>query len=180
MSEVEITEITEPPVATSIEGTSSIGVTHRDGMLRAIATRAIAAGERIVTLFGEIRDRPAWTSVQVDEETHIDVPADSSLEETIRRCPWRFLNHSCKPNATFRGRALFAVEPIDAGTEITFHYATTEYRLDAPFRCGCGESECLGEVRGYAHMSDEQRASIADFVLPHVVRLAEREGRRGD
>jgi hypothetical protein len=34
----------------------------------------------------------------------------------------RFLNHSADPNADWWGNELYAIRPISAGDEITFHY----------------------------------------------------------
>ena len=34
----------------------------------------------------------------------------------------RFLNHSSRPNAEFRGQHLYAVRNIQSGDEVTFHY----------------------------------------------------------
>lgn len=60
-------------------------------------------------------------------------------------------NHSCEPNAGFRGQiVLESMRPIEIGEQVTFDYAMTlaeapgikPYELD----CQCGNRSCRGKV----------------------------------
>ncbi|MCB9871564.1 MAG: SET domain-containing protein [Planctomycetes bacterium] len=154
---------------------SRIGVAVRGTHRYAVALRAIGVAECIVEVAGELRDQPSQTSLQIDERVHLDVPEHLDPEVVARRFPWRFLDHSCRPNAAFRGRRLIALEDIAPGRAVTFHYATTEYDLAVPFACECGEEDCLGVIRGYRALSGPQRERLSGAVLPHVLRCAGRE-----
>jgi SET domain-containing protein len=56
------------------------------------------------------------------------------------------LNHSCMPNAAFRGRWLVALASIGAGWEITIDYLATERKISHPFMCSCGMPNCRGRI----------------------------------
>lgn len=63
--------------------------------------------------------------------------------------PFKYLNHSCNPNAAIRGKvSLVAIANIKKGDEITFDYSTTEVdeRWEMPYRCRCGNSNCRGTI----------------------------------
>lgn len=81
---------------------------------------------------------------------------------------WRFLNHSCEPNAFLRGLTLVALDDIPEGAEITFDYNTTEWDMAHPFACVCGTPACVGVVRGYRHLDDAARARLLPWVAEHL------------
>lgn len=143
----------------------AVGILHAGGEFRVVAMRAVAAGEVLLTIEGEVVARPSRTSVQVSEREHVDVPATWTLEEVLARAPWRFLNHACEPSAWVRGREVVALRPLAPFEEVTFDYATTEASMATPFRCRCGAPSCGGrEIRGFLHLPpDEQRRR-----LPHL------------
>lgn len=63
----------------------------------------------------------------------------------------KFLNHSCKPNASLRkiGTHLFivSIEPIAVGTEIVVDYSTFTASDDIwEMKCNCGERMCRKKV----------------------------------
>lgn len=102
------------------------------------ATEAVAAGEWIVRIEGEVRSRPSRFSIQIGQDRHIDVSEGSSLEEMLANHCWWFVNHCCEPNATIRDREIVAVRAIGAGEEVTFSYVSTELELAETFVCRCG------------------------------------------
>lgn len=149
-------------------------VIRRSAQFQVIATAAIAVGQPILAIEGMEVARPSRFSVQVAEDCHIEVPVDLGLEEAMDRHPWRFLNHSCAPNACLRGRTLVARQPIAVGAEVTFDYHTTEWELASPFRCACGASDCVGEVRGFRHLAPARRRGLAPWLAEHLLaRLAD-------
>ena len=106
--------------------------------------------------------------MQVGADEHIDLPEGLSLEQILDNYLWRFLNHSCDPNAMFRDRALVAIREIRAWDEITFHYSSTEYEMAVPFACRCGSLFCAGQIRGFKHMSRAARQRLRPFLADHL------------
>jgi hypothetical protein len=52
-----------------------------------------------------------------------------------------------------------ALKKIEEGDEMTFFYPSTEWNMVQPFKCFCGSSRCLGEIKGAAHISPEVLSS---------------------
>jgi len=148
---------------------AELAVGTNNGQLCAIATRSYAPGDEIVWLTGTVEARPSRYSVQVGVDQHVEPPMGAGLEEMIDSHTWRYMNHSCDPNSAFRGRTLYAIKPIAAGDEVRFHYAATEYEMAEAFTCRCGAAACVGEVRGYRFLTEEQKRRMAEHVQPHVL-----------
>lgn len=129
-------------------GTEGIAAEHVDGQGQLVATKDFEIGDQVLYLEGDIFEQPSRFSVQVGPGQHVDLPAALQTEPPMDRYLWRFLNHSCEPNAMVVGRKLIATRPIGAGDEITFDYNRTEDDLATPFECQCGSGECCGVVRG--------------------------------
>lgn len=132
------------------------------------ATCRIPFGTRVLSIEGRLQSHPTRYSIQLDVGTHIEADGDLPDGEMRRRHPWRFLNHSCDPNARVEGRMLVALRPIAEGEQITFDYTTTESSMAEPFDCMCGSKECLGTVRGYAHLDEPARRARAGRLAPHL------------
>jgi hypothetical protein len=142
-------------------------VTRRDDGHHAVALEAVRAGEVLLEVEGVFVDRPDRYSLQVDANLHIVPPPGVSREDDAERYRWRYLNHSCRPNATFRGRLLVAVAPIGRGEEVTFDYNTTEVEIARPFECRCGH--CGGRViRGFRHLSRAEQRRREPFLAGHL------------
>ncbi|MCA8941869.1 MAG: SET domain-containing protein [Planctomycetes bacterium] len=162
---------------TAISSDRPLTVVECGGQRTAVATRDFAPGETILRLTGVFVSRPTRYSVQVSEVGHIEPPDLPPGHPDHATYAWRFLNHSCEPNATFRGETLVAIAPIEKGEEVRFHYAATEYDVAAPFDCRCGSARCIGRVRGYRHLSASERQRIARFAQEHVLDAALRDER---
>lgn len=78
-------------------------------------------------------------TVQIDDELFMvgnEVPQASD-----------FVNHSCGPNAGFRGNVvLVAMREIEPGEEITYDYAMSDAAPLNDFECRCGADACRGRV----------------------------------
>lgn len=65
-------------------------------------------------------------------------------------CPWRYVNHSCRPNAGLKGKVtVVAMKNIKRTEQITIDYSITE---DDPFwkmRCKCGQKNCRKIIKCY-------------------------------
>jgi len=128
----------------------------------------IAAGEIILVLTGRRVRRPDLYSVQVGPRTHLAAPDGIPWNERVAEYGWRFLNHSCEPNAYLRGVELVARVDIPAGGEVTFDYNTTEWDMSHPFTCQCGARSCVGTVRGYRWLDTTARARLLPFLADHL------------
>lgn len=77
--------------------------------------------------------------VGIDKNTWID-PAP----------PYRFINHSCNPSASIRGKiTMIALRDLKPGEEVTLDYSLIEAdpRWHLEYRCKCGEPNCRGIIR---------------------------------
>lgn len=145
-------ETTDP---TSDTSTEHVTVEIVDGHHGLVATKDFESGDVVLILHGEITSTPSRYSVQIGPDRHIEVPDEVKASGSLDRYRWRFLNHSCAPNAAFEGRALIAAQTIRASEQITFDYNTTEFDLASPFACHCGAKDCCGVVRGARWQKDE-------------------------
>lgn len=168
-----------PPLSTVPlrSGPVRICVVTRRGQRSVVAAAPFAAGDEILVVDGAFVDRPSRYTVQIGPNAHVEPPADADPAAPDGRGAWRWLNHSCAPNAVLYGRALVALRPIAAGADVTFDYEANEWEMAAPFRCECGAPACRGWIRGYRHLSPAQRAALASPVAEHIAALAALAGR---
>jgi hypothetical protein len=94
---------------------------------------------------GEILSHPTYLTVQVDTDKHIMLQPEHL----------QYINHSCDPNVFFDTYTMrvVALKRISEGDEMTFFYPSTEWDMAQPFQCHCGCSNCLGEIKGAAHIN---------------------------
>ena len=138
------------------------------GNYHVLATAPIGRGHRVLRLEGDLRSQPTRYTVQVAAGLHLEVPPEAGLELVLDRYFWRFLNHSCDPNATLRGQELMARRRIQPWEEVTFDYDTTEYDMAEPFPCRCGSPSCRGLIRGFRHLDPTQRRRLRARLAPHL------------
>ena len=155
------------PFATPSSQVQVAGVPHE---YKILATAKVEPGERLFLVEGIETDRPSRYSIQTDDRVHIDVAPGSSHEDMVARYPWRFLNHCCTPNAMLRGRECVALQTIEAGDEVTYHYDTTEFDMAAPFECRCGAPDCLRSIRGFKHLPLDKQTPLSLWLADHLRR----------
>lgn len=112
------------------------------------AQRAYTPGQVVADFSaGMILSKPTYLTVQVDIDKHIMLQPEHL----------QYINHSCDPNVFFDTYAMkvIALKPIEEGDEMTFFYPSTEWDMAQPFKCYCGSSKCLGEIRGAAHIDPQ-------------------------
>lgn len=149
---------------------SSLAVVRQGGSFALVTTVALERGEEILVVTGRETAVPTRHSLQVGALVHVDVSADVGPIEALDVHPWRFLNHSCDPNARFVGRSLIARRAIAPWTAVTFDYATTEWDMAEPFDCSCVAIHCRGVVRGHRWLSRDDASRIAHMTQPWLVR----------
>ncbi len=85
--------------------------------------------------------------------------------------PFRFLNHSCEPNAAVAGKkTLVALENIRAGTEITIDYSMTDADPHWSLQCACKAPSCRKQVRAIYTVP----AEVFKRHMPHVPQYFQR------
>jgi hypothetical protein len=153
---------------------AGVAVLRSDNEFRLLSARGARAGDFLFFVEGELSRVPSRYTVQVDVDRHVDIPVGETLETTLDRYFWRFMNHSCDPSAVIRGREVFARRGLVPGEEITFNYNTTEYEMFEPFDCHCGHAACQGRVGGYRFLSSAGRAQLAATAAAHLLGVGDR------
>lgn len=117
--------------------------------------RCIAANEPIrkgeIVCYGDSSkiNRPIKYSYQIDDNVHLIGPGG--------------LDHNCsKPTCGIDRETnnFLALRDIESGELLTFNYLSTEYEMNAPFKCVCGESKCFGHIKGFKYLSSEDKEYI--------------------
>src|SRR5712692_3899780 len=126
--------------------------THGKGVY---AREAVPAGERIAILGGDIMlideidllpDRLQDYPMQIEERFVLGSRSATEPDDA------EFFNHSCDPNAGFKGQIfMVAMRPIRAGEEVTFDYGMAVSKSvgsDVVFEmnCICGAPTCRGVI----------------------------------
>lgn len=128
-------------------------------------TEAIQIGETIMELGGKILSSPTRTSIQVDENKHL---------ENVHKFGG-FLNHSCEPNTCidFDQLRLRAIKPIGKNEEATFNYLTTEWDLINKFKCNCSSKDCCKNVNGFKYLTSKQQNQLLPLISPFLKKKLE-------
>ncbi len=152
-----------------------VKVEAADGSHRVVASEEIDAGMEVLEVCGVLVDRPSRYTIQVEAGAHIELPLAAIRSGELNSHPWRYLNHSCRPNAALSGLQLLAISPIRTGEEVTFDYNTTEFEMAAPFMCRCGH--CGGvPVRGFKFLSAAEQRALYPRLAVHLRRTLNRDG----
>lgn len=128
------------------------------------ARRAIRAGEAILTFTGPLLTRAELREddyhLQIGDELYLG-PSGAADD---------YVNHSCEPNAGFRGGlVLVARRDIAPHEEITWDYGTAIDEADfAGFDCRCGAATCRGQVRSFRHLDRATQERLRPWLLPYL------------
>src|SRR5688572_26102552 len=112
------------------------------------AQRSYQPGEVVIAFSArEVVSEANYLTVQVGLNRHILLYPEHL----------QYINHSCDPSVFFDTHAMqiVALKEIEEGDEMTFFYPSTEWDMAQPFTCFCGSANCLGEIRGAAHINPE-------------------------
>lgn len=112
------------------------------------AVKDIKEGEALVRFDGEAKTKPDRMTLQIGKDKHLGGPGE--------------VNHSCDPNCHIEldPPRLISSQKIQKGEEITFNYLTTEWEFAETFRCKCDSSNCFGKIKGFKHLSPEERQEL--------------------
>lgn len=121
------------------------GVFVKDGLIEKEEMLFVMGGS-ILTIEDENQLRGVVADKPIEISEHFSIGPRNAAE--LRRMPQHYVNHSCAPNAGFKGQIfMVAMQPIRAGEEITCDYAmvmhanpqsTTFFNME----CQCGHPNC--------------------------------------
>jgi hypothetical protein len=156
-------------IESTVDTERRAAVVRSDGEYRLVTNQAVPAGTLLFILEGELTATPTRYTVQFDENRHVDMPAGCPLEEVLDRYYWRFMNHACEPTAVIHDRSVLSLRPIPAWSEITFHYASTEYDMAEPFTCCCGGDRCDGVIQGFRYLPGDRREELRGLLSSYLL-----------
>ena len=106
-----------------------------------IARRPLAPGDKIGRIAGRL---VCFTTTSPEDAATGPDYVGVALNVWIDPLPpFKYLNHSCRPNAAVtRRRTVVALTSIPAGEEITIDYSTTEADPYWSMACSCGDPVC--------------------------------------
>ncbi len=177
-------QIVEAALARHARGRRAWVVRPRGEGYGLYATRAIAAGERIVEFEGQPHEIVSlthvlthWTDVERDWFDRYAWPLTDELWVVWSRNPgdWKRVNHSCDPSAWLQGLDVVARRDLATGEEITLDYATFYNELHPDFECACGSEACRGTIRGWDYLEDfveRYGEHVSDYVRRKRAALA--------
>ena len=128
-----------------------------------IATRSFKQ-EEVLSRFGASRIyfTPNYLTVQTGVNKHIALNPEFL----------QYINHSCEPNVFFDTTSfeLRALRDIEVNEEFSFFYPSTEWEMDQPFNCYCGNAECLQNIGGARFLDEKaiQKYKLTDFIMQQL------------
>lgn len=156
--------------------------THGKGMY---ATKLIPKNERLVVFGGdimhidEINDMPEELqeyAMQIEERFVLGYRKIPSAEDTD------FINHSCNPNAGFKGQIfLVAMRDIKPDEEVTFDYAmiisdSKDSDIVFNMECCCGSDNCrkIIDEDGWKNplLQERYKGYFSQYILDRIEKSA--------
>jgi hypothetical protein len=114
-----------------------------------IANEPIKKGE--IVCYGDSSkiNKAIKYSYQIDDNIHLIGPGG--------------LDHNCsKPTCGIEKKAnnFIALRDIMSGEYLTFNYLSTEYEMNTPFKCLCGEVKCFTLIKGFKYLNSDEKEYI--------------------
>ncbi len=84
-----------------------------------------------------------------------------------------FMNHSCEPNAGFRGQIIFvAMRDIESDEELTLDYAmySTEIEKFFDLECNCGNPNCRHKLKNDDWKSNELHKKYGNYFSEFILK----------
>ncbi len=118
---------------------------------------------------GTISAEPTYLTIQLGIRKHITFDPEFL----------QYINHSCDPNVFFDTTAmnLVALKRLKREEEMTFFYPSTEWKMKQSFRCYCGSTGCIGDIKGAFFLSKEaqEKYRFTDFIQQQLAKRSVRK-----
>lgn len=128
------------------------------------ATRNIKKGEFIAFIEGSVKHLSIIN--QTDSNSNPNWIGITKTSWIDPQPPFRYINHSCSPNAGIRGtKSVYALKNIFEGEEVTMDYSITE--VDEMWvlpNCRCGSLKCRKNIGSVTTLP----VSIFKSYLPYI------------
>jgi len=133
---------------------------------------AIKGGE-IITLkqFKKLNRLPKEFCLQIEDEFFIGSTAPEEVENSAI-----FINHSCNPNAGFKGQITYiALRNIAVNEEITQDYAMSFTCVEAykNMICNCGSNNCRGKLSEndwrLPELQKKYGNNFSDYIIEKII-----------
>lgn len=100
----------------------------------------------------------------LNDNAKISKPINYSwqLDKDVHAIGLGALDHNCQnPTCGLDDNNNFvALKDIKKSEYITFNYLTTEYDLNSPFKCKCGEDKCFKNIKGFKYLTTKQQKEL--------------------
>ena len=88
------------------------------------------------------------------------------------KSPWKYLNHSCNPNAGIKNnRDIVAMKSIKKGEEIVFDYAMNNHEgiIDRwKMKCECGSKNCRKIIGTFDMLDEKIKEKYLNYVIERI------------
>lgn len=115
-----------------------------------LAKRDIKKGEIVFIMKGKVITLNSHNQKRIlADENIMGIEKDKWISP---RFPYVYINHSCSPNTSIRGRVTFvAIKDIKKDEEVTFDYSISE---DSTWKmnCNCGSKHCRKIIRSVKYL----------------------------
>jgi hypothetical protein len=138
------------------------------------AAQAIACGELLAAFGGRVMTRDDFDRLPPEIQHY---PYQISENPELLFGPMQradmsdgdYFNHSCNPNAGFRGALhLVALRAIAVGEQVTFDYATCMTGDFGNMPCSCGEPDCRRFISGDDWKIPSLQQKYAGYWQPYI------------
>ncbi len=139
----------------------------------------IKSGSRIDTIHGPIVTKKINTPKESMRIINW-IGVGRNIWIDTRNTPYRYINHSCYPNAAIKRTSLIALDDIKEGDEITIDYSMNDADPLWSIECNCGQKKCRHEIRAIYTVPPDvfmrhlrfmsktfQRIFLENYILTH-------------
>ena len=135
-----------------------------------VATRDIPPQTILMRASGELLTFEATRFLGDQEAYTVQVAVNKYI---LCRPPFRFVNHSCNPNAALDADLfLYSLRLIKSGEEITWDYSSSMLERSWTMNCTCGAPHCRKLITDFDLLPVEiqQRYIRNGWVMPFILR----------
>lgn len=131
------------------------------------ALRHFKKDEFILHIDGEIIETDNPSSFPKEIQDHW-FPFDIKRRKkkyVLPKSPWKYLNHSCNPNAGIKNnRDIVSLRAIKGGGEVVFDYAMNN--IDGwKMKCNCGSRNCRKMISTFDVLDEGTKKKYLNYVL---------------